>query len=112
MLCEVDYYLELFFESPAAEIYPEGLCCLQKVLHIIEKLVESPLTNYQVVSLQRLAATILQNTAFKLHDMYTNTKFGCVSDMLYIAMYYDIQIHRNCICYRDYKGLIGTISDV
>nr|XP_011448995.2 uncharacterized protein LOC105343365 [Crassostrea gigas] len=80
-----------------------------KILHTIEQLIGSPLSQYQVVSLQKHTATILQRTAFILHNMYTNTgvnkqvyiadkiscqmlklaaKFGFVSDMFYIAMYY------------------------
>nr|XP_022329881.1 uncharacterized protein LOC111128532 [Crassostrea virginica] len=74
-------------------------------------MIGSPLTQYQVVMVQRLTVTILQRTAFTLHNMYTNTglnkqmyiadrmscymlklaaKFGCISDMAYIAMYYYI----------------------
>ncbi|XP_052708191.1 uncharacterized protein LOC128183278 [Crassostrea angulata] len=78
-------------------------------LHRVEQLLGLPLTQYHIVMLQKLTATILQCTAFMLHSMYTNTgsnkqlfivdkvacrfvklsaKFGFVSDMLYIAMYY------------------------
>nr|XP_011415117.1 uncharacterized protein LOC105319315 [Crassostrea gigas] len=81
----------------------------EKYLHRVEQLLGLPLTQYHIVTLQKLTATILQYTAFILHRMYTNTgsnkqlyivdkvacrlmklgaKFGFVSDMLYIAMYY------------------------
>ncbi|XP_052685879.1 uncharacterized protein LOC128165414 [Crassostrea angulata] len=76
----------------------------------VEQLIHSPLTQQQVLILQRLTTFILQHTAFILNNMCTNTsvnkhmyiadkmschmlklaaKFGCVSDMLYIAMYYN-----------------------
>nr|XP_022287810.1 uncharacterized protein LOC111100341 [Crassostrea virginica] len=80
-----------------------------KYLHTIELMIGEPLTQYQVLTLQRITATILQSTVFTLHNMYTNTglnkqiystdrmschmlklaaKFGCISDMMYIAMFY------------------------
>ncbi|XP_034322923.2 uncharacterized protein [Magallana gigas] len=79
------------------------------ILHTVEQLIGSPLSQYHVISLQKHVATILQSTAFILHNMCTNTgvnkqvyivdkmsrhmlklaaKFGLVPDMLYIAMYY------------------------
>ena len=72
-------------------------------------MIGEPLTQYQVLMLQRITANILQITAFTLHNMYTNTdpnkqmyiadrmaghmlklaaKFGFVSDMMYIATFY------------------------
>nr|XP_011414756.2 uncharacterized protein LOC105319054 [Crassostrea gigas] len=85
-----------------------NICGFTKVIHTLEELVHTPLSQYQVVTLQHLTAFALESTAFVLHNMYTNTvnkqmyiadkqschmlklaaKFGCVSDMLYIAMYY------------------------
>ncbi|XP_052691133.1 uncharacterized protein LOC128169002 [Crassostrea angulata] len=80
-----------------------------KYIHIIEQLVESTLTHYQAVMLQRITAFIFQSISFILHNEYIHTgvnkqmyiadklschmlklaaKFGCISDMLYIAMYY------------------------
>ena len=78
--------------------------------HSVEQLIRSPLTQYQIIMLQKHTASILQTAAFKLHDMYTNrsevnkhmyiadrmscymlklaAKFGIVSDLLYIAMHY------------------------
>eukprot|EP00105_Crassostrea_gigas_P009475 XP_011424439.1 PREDICTED: uncharacterized protein LOC105326238 [Crassostrea gigas] len=81
----------------------------EKYLHTVEQLLGLPLTQYHIVMLQKLTATILQRTTLILHSMYTYTgsnkqlyivdkvacrlmklaaKFGFVSDMLYIAMYY------------------------
>ena len=79
-----------------------------KSLHTIEQLIRSTLSQYQLVTLQNLTASILQGTAFTLHNMYTDTglnkrmyfadrmschmlklttRFGCISDMVYIAMF-------------------------
>nr|XP_011428581.1 uncharacterized protein LOC105329110 [Crassostrea gigas] len=78
-------------------------------LLVIEQLICLPLNSYTIIMLQKLTATVLQYTAFVLHDKYIdkndnkNTyirdrnalnllrlsmKFGYVSDMLYIAMFY------------------------
>ena len=79
-------------------------------LRTVENLLRSPLTQCQVIMLQKLTATILQRSAFILHDMNTKTarvnkhiyisdriscymlklaaKFGYVSDLLYFAIYY------------------------
>ncbi|XP_022342099.2 uncharacterized protein LOC111135913 [Crassostrea virginica] len=79
-------------------------------LHTVEQLIRSPLTQCQIISLQKLTSTILQTSAFMLCDMYTDAsggnkqmyiadkrscymlklaaKFGFVSDLLYIAMYF------------------------
>eukprot|EP00105_Crassostrea_gigas_P003596 XP_011416501.2 PREDICTED: uncharacterized protein LOC105320313 isoform X1 [Crassostrea gigas] len=82
----------------------------EKYLHAVEQLLSLPLTQYHIVMLQKLTASIFQHSAlFILHNMYSYTgsnkqlyivdklschmlkltaKFGYVSDMLYIAMYY------------------------
>ncbi|XP_062572168.1 uncharacterized protein LOC134234125 [Saccostrea cucullata] len=78
-------------------------------LHTIEHMISSPLlTQYQFLKLQRLTANVLRGTAFILRmETYTNknklryrvdkmschmlklaAKFGCITDMMYIAMYY------------------------
>ncbi|XP_052674427.1 uncharacterized protein LOC128156363 isoform X1 [Crassostrea angulata] len=109
MRCEVDYDVELVKESFKQAAHPEDLFVLTKFIHTIEQLVDSPLTHYQLVPLRILTASSFQCTAFQLQNMYTNTgvnkqmyiadkvschmlklavKFGCVSDMLYTAMYY------------------------
>nr|XP_022305592.1 uncharacterized protein LOC111112406 [Crassostrea virginica] len=88
---------------------PKSLDHCIKYLHTIELMIGEPLAQYQVLMLQRITITILQSTAFTLHNMYTNTglnkqmyiadrmschmlklaaKFGCISDMMYIAMFY------------------------
>ncbi|XP_065945016.1 uncharacterized protein [Magallana gigas] len=90
-------------------ILPRDLCQITKVINTIEQLIESPLSHYQVVVLQKLTSYILYSTAFLLQNMYTYSsvnkqmyiadkqsyhmlklaaKFGYVSDTLYIAMYY------------------------
>ena len=72
-------------------------------------MIGSPLTKYQVVMVQTFTVTIFQRTAFTLNNMYTNTgfnkqmyiadrmscnmlklaaKFGFISDVAYIAMFY------------------------
>ncbi|XP_052684407.1 uncharacterized protein LOC128164536 [Crassostrea angulata] len=104
---EVDYDIELF--NTMFTNVGSGKHRYIKAIHTIEQCVDSHLTHCQVVTLQRLTASALQRIAFILHNMYTNTgvnkqmyiadkmsyhmlklaaKFGCVSDMLYIAMYY------------------------
>ncbi|XP_034327869.2 uncharacterized protein [Magallana gigas] len=103
MRSEVDYDVELV--KATSYIAESSTNSHNKYIHIIEQLVESPLTHYQAVILQRLTAFIFQITAFTLHNICVNkqmyiadklschmlklaAKFGCVSDMLYIAMYY------------------------
>ncbi|XP_052690659.1 uncharacterized protein LOC128168493 [Crassostrea angulata] len=103
MRSEVDYDVELVNEFSIIAVTRTN--SHNKAIHLIEQLVESPLTNYQAVTLQRLTAFIFQITAFTLHNICVNkqmyiadklschmlklaAKFGCVSDMLYIAMYY------------------------
>ncbi|XP_052690658.1 uncharacterized protein LOC128168492 [Crassostrea angulata] len=103
MRSEVDYDVELVNET--SYIIVTRTNSHNKYIHIIEQLVESSLTHYQAVTLQRLTAFIFQIIAFTLHNICVNkqmyiadklschmlklaAKFGCVSDMLYIAMYY------------------------
>nr|XP_022308613.1 uncharacterized protein LOC111114553 isoform X1 [Crassostrea virginica] len=79
-------------------------------LQVVHQLIRSPLPQYQITTLQKLTASILHSTAFSLHEIYSSTsvvnkhmyiadkmscymlklaaKFGFVSDMLYIALYY------------------------
>jgi hypothetical protein len=78
-------------------------------LNIVEQLTTSPLTQHQVALLQVHTASFLHSAAFILHNTYNNTtknklvytvdrmschmlklaaKFQCISDRLYIAMYY------------------------
>ena len=112
LISEVLIDRELF-----VEIYGKGAILLTNLndcveyLHTIEQFIGSPLTQYQILMIQTVTANTLQSSAFMLHDMYckTNTprcnkqvyiadkgscymlklaaKFGCVSDLLYNAMY-------------------------
>nr|XP_034317637.1 uncharacterized protein LOC117686569 [Crassostrea gigas] len=80
-----------------------------KALLVIEQLTCLPLNSYTIIMLQKHTATILQCTAFVLHNKYIDKndnkyiyirdkkachmlrlsmKFGYLSDMLYIAMFY------------------------
>ncbi|XP_062613755.1 uncharacterized protein LOC134275489 [Saccostrea cucullata] len=77
-----------------------------RYLHTIEQMIGSPLlTQYQVIWLQNMTARVLQYTAFIIPDTPDNklsyradkmschmlklaAKFGCITYMLYIAMYY------------------------
>nr|XP_022310281.1 uncharacterized protein LOC111115736 [Crassostrea virginica] len=110
MISECDHDKELFKEIDCNTSYsPQNLDQCIKYLHTIELMIGEPLTQYQVLVLQRSTANILQGTAFTLNNMYTNTclnkqmyiadrmschmlkltaKFGCISDMMYIAMFY------------------------
>nr|XP_022305144.1 uncharacterized protein LOC111112110 [Crassostrea virginica] len=110
MISECDHDKELFQGIDCnTSHFPKNLDHCIKYLHTIELMIGEPLTRYQVLMLQRTSATILQSTAFTLHNMYTNTglnkqmyiadrmschmlklaaKFGCISDMMYIAMFY------------------------
>ncbi|XP_065941682.1 uncharacterized protein [Magallana gigas] len=80
-----------------------------KCLIIVQHLILSPLTEYQNIKLQKVTVNIFQHMAFILKNMQTNTsgnkeiyvadknssyilklaaKFGFVSDLLYVAMFY------------------------
>ncbi|XP_065941360.1 uncharacterized protein [Magallana gigas] len=80
-----------------------------KCLVAVQHLIASPLTEYQNIKLQKVTANMFQQMAFILKNMQTNTsgnkeiyvadkkicyilklaaKFGFVSDLLYIAMFY------------------------
>ncbi|XP_078322104.1 uncharacterized protein LOC111112405 [Crassostrea virginica] len=110
MISECDLDKELFNEIVSNTSFsPQNLDHCVKYLHTIELMIGEPLTQYQVLVLQRSTANILQSTAFTLHNMYTNTglnkqmyiadrmschmlklaaKFGFISNMMYIAMFY------------------------
>ncbi|XP_052703097.1 uncharacterized protein LOC128179633 [Crassostrea angulata] len=104
LLSEIDLDAELLKDPTPFTIFPEGLT---KAMHTIEQLLELP--HYQTVTLQTLTVSIFQSLAFIALNKCTNTgvnkqmyiadkmschmllratKFGCISDMLYIAMYY------------------------
>nr|XP_022329799.1 uncharacterized protein LOC111128479 [Crassostrea virginica] len=110
IMSECDIDAELFTEVFMNDsLTTENLDRCIELLYTIGRMIGSPLTQYQVVMVQRLTATILQRTAFTLHNMYTNTglnkqmyiadrmschmlklaaKFGFISDMAYIAMFF------------------------
>ncbi|XP_034317673.2 uncharacterized protein [Magallana gigas] len=93
-------------------IRDEDLTCLHhcmKCLITVQHLIASPLTECQIIKLQTHTADIFKNIAFILKNMQINSsdnkhtyiadqmslhmlklaaKFGFLSDMLYIAMYY------------------------
>ncbi|XP_052696821.1 uncharacterized protein LOC128175327 [Crassostrea angulata] len=123
LISEAEFDVELFVEILSNHsLNTSDLQRCMKFLHTVEQLIGSPLSQYQVVSLQKHTATILQCTAFILHNMYTNTcvnkqvyiakkmschmlklgaRFGFVSDMLYIAMY-----HYKTLRYREALSVI------
>ncbi|XP_052697759.1 uncharacterized protein LOC128175910 [Crassostrea angulata] len=110
LISEAEFDVELLGEIYSNETQQTSdLQRCMKILHTVEQLIGSPLSQYQVVNLRKYTATLLQCTAYILHNMYTNigvnkqvyivdkischmlklaAKFGCISDMLYIAMYY------------------------
>ncbi|XP_056016609.1 uncharacterized protein LOC125673972 [Ostrea edulis] len=110
LVSEVEFDEEIF---PGVDriglILPLNLFFSMKYLNTVDQLTVSPLTQYQVLMLQVLTAFILHSAAFILQNMYSNTTknklmyiadrmschmlkltatFGCISDRLYIAMYY------------------------
>ncbi|XP_022304301.2 uncharacterized protein LOC111112842 isoform X2 [Crassostrea virginica] len=123
MISECDHDKELFIQIYLnTSCSPQNLDHCIKYLHNIELMIGEPLTQYQVLTLQRSTANILQSTAFTLHNTYTNTgrnkqmyiadrmsclmlklaaKFGFISDMMYIAMFY-------CKTFRFRKALYIT----
>ncbi|XP_022297498.2 uncharacterized protein LOC111107652 [Crassostrea virginica] len=112
LISEVQLDRELFNEIYIRDAVPQNINvpkCI-KYLIVVEQLIRSPLRQFQVPMLQKRTATVIQTSAFALHEMYTNTsgdnkqmyiadkkscymlklaaKFGYVSDLLYIAMYF------------------------
>ncbi|XP_062578695.1 uncharacterized protein LOC134240634 [Saccostrea cucullata] len=114
VLLEVDLFNELCHNDlPTPDLHQ----CM-RFLTVVEKLIMLPLTHYQILMLQRFTVSILQNTAFTSHNFLAafvpfniNTssalnkqvymkykalsymlklasKFGCISDMLYLAIFY------------------------
>ncbi|XP_062578691.1 uncharacterized protein LOC134240631 [Saccostrea cucullata] len=112
VLFEIDLFDELYGRSlPTIDLNK----CM-RFFNAVEKLIFSPLSQYQILMLQKLAVTILQKTAYMLYNLtvfapfkgYTSSivnkqvylaykasshmlklaaKFGCISDLLYIAMF-------------------------
>nr|XP_022297549.1 uncharacterized protein LOC111106950 [Crassostrea virginica] len=109
IMSECDIDVELFKEVFRNDSVTTKTLDLCTPLNTMGRMIGSSLTQFQVVMVQKLAATILQSTAFTLHNMYTNTglnkqmyiadrmscnmlklaaKFGCISHMAYTAMYH------------------------
>ncbi|XP_078321827.1 uncharacterized protein LOC111111556 [Crassostrea virginica] len=116
LISEVMLDQELFYEmSSISFFYPNLQWCIEN-LNTLEHLMRSPLSQHQLIILQKCTSIILQITGLLLNDIYTNTsggnkqmyiadkrscymlklaaKFGCISDLLYIAMYF-YQTFRN-----------------
>ena len=98
---------ELFSEINAqdAYVFTNDLYRSVEIFHIIEQLIETPLTQYQTAMLQKHAVTIIQWAAFMLHNtikpnevcnrfdipchmLKVAAKLGLVSDNAYLAIYY------------------------
>jgi hypothetical protein len=99
----------MFREIYEHSLSPSDIYTTMKHLNSVEQLTVSPLTPYQVVLLQQFTASLLCNAAFELQNTFSNTsknklvyivdkischmlkltaKFGCISDRLFLAMYY------------------------
>ncbi|XP_062601283.1 uncharacterized protein LOC134262997 [Saccostrea cucullata] len=109
---------DLFHELSRNSIAASELYHCTRFFSAVEKLIILPLTQYQVLLLRMFTATVLQSTAFILYKFSTGfapfkiksssvlnkqvylankefsymlklaSKFGCISDMLYLAMFY------------------------
>ncbi|XP_061192744.1 uncharacterized protein LOC133200946 [Saccostrea echinata] len=109
MTSEVDFDTELFSDMVMFDLRNADFQHCLKYLQKIEELVGLPLTKYKVVRLQSITASVFQLTAFMMHKKYVDTgvnkliyiadkvscymlklgaKFGFISDMLHLAMYY------------------------
>ncbi|XP_061188882.1 uncharacterized protein LOC133197058 [Saccostrea echinata] len=111
LISEIEFDLELFTEIRLNDaMFILNLHHCMKYLQTVEQLIQSPLTQFQIVMLQKRTATFLQRLAFILHNlnsthlstnklMYVTYKMcrlmlivaahlGYVSDMLYIATYF------------------------
>ncbi|XP_062576806.1 uncharacterized protein LOC134238704 [Saccostrea cucullata] len=108
---KADFDVKLFIEIERTDCLPvlnEERCIRYLQCNIIEQTITNPLTQYQIIVLQTLTHSVLQNLAFMLHRnthtqenklMYRAdkitchilkfaAKFGCISDMLYVVLYY------------------------
>ncbi|XP_065936912.1 uncharacterized protein [Magallana gigas] len=126
MRYEVDFDLELVQQCLSINIDITDLPLHLQAIKIVEQLVNSPLHQYQDAILRKLSSSFFKNTAFILHNMYTMgvvnkhvyianrisclmlklaARFGCISNMLYIAMYY-----YNTLRYRKALSVIEIIK--
>uniref|UniRef100_K1QQ61 Uncharacterized protein C3orf59 n=1 Tax=Magallana gigas TaxID=29159 RepID=K1QQ61_MAGGI len=109
IVTEVELYLAIR-KSLCNRHTPCPYLCMKSLI-TVQHLIASPLTAYQIITLQKHTAGILKDIAFSLKNMHTNSsdnkhtyiadkislhmlklaaKFGFLSDMLYIALYYYI----------------------
>ncbi|XP_062572786.1 uncharacterized protein LOC134234756 [Saccostrea cucullata] len=110
LISEAEFDTELLHEIDKHDALPTpNLETCMRYLHTTEQMIDSLLlTQYQVTMLQKLTAYDLQKSAFILQmETYTHknklryradkmscymlklaAKFGCITDMMYIAMYY------------------------
>ena len=112
LLSEVELDIHLFKEIFASNISHRfvDLCVCLDYLEVVEQMLYSPYSEIQILMLQNLMVTILQSSAFRIHNMQFPTsdcnrdryssdrmlrnmlnlaaRFGCPTDLLYIAMYY------------------------
>ncbi|XP_062570655.1 uncharacterized protein LOC134232682 [Saccostrea cucullata] len=83
LISEFAFDVEIFRElCHRGELYPHDLPSCMMHLHAMEKLIGSPLTQYQVVILQKLTSTILQRTANIIHNMVRHTGVNKKSTLL------------------------------
>ncbi|XP_062572649.1 uncharacterized protein LOC134234589 [Saccostrea cucullata] len=127
LIPEIDFDQKLYHEMQRNNMIRKlDIQRCMKYLHTIEQMIGSPLvTQYQVLKLQELTANVLQQTAFILYmETYTHlnkmsyrvgkmscymlkiaAKFGFITDMMYIAMYY-----YNTLRYIEALSIIGMIK--
>ncbi|XP_062579459.1 uncharacterized protein LOC134241418 [Saccostrea cucullata] len=128
LLSEAEFDANLFSEMQHLDIANnvDIQSCMMS-LHTIEQMIGLlSITHYQILVLQQRTAEILQKTAFILHmETYTlknklkyrsdkmscqmlklSAKFGFISDMLYIAMYY-----YKTLRYKEALSIIEMIKD-
>ncbi|XP_062611211.1 uncharacterized protein LOC134273060 [Saccostrea cucullata] len=107
---EFEIDLTLFNCITCEDVYGiANLLRCMKCLRAVEQLINTPLTPYHVATLQKHTTSIFHEIAFILNNMYIKAcrnkmvyiadrmshrilkltgKFGCTSDMVYMAMYY------------------------
>ncbi|XP_062615579.1 uncharacterized protein LOC134277280 [Saccostrea cucullata] len=123
LISEDEYDLELFKQ---ASFYDCTINCINlyyrmKYLNLIEQLITYPQTQPRFAVLQKLTVIILRKNAFEIsfntsgnkklyivdrmscHMLKLAAKFGCISDMLYIAIYY-----YRTLRYQDALKVINT----
>ncbi|XP_062600259.1 uncharacterized protein LOC134261879 [Saccostrea cucullata] len=109
LINRVLFDLNLFRELYLSDLPVDNLQSCIRFLNAVEKLIILPLTQNQVLILRRFTSHVLQNTVFAQCKLYTTSavnkqaymtnktyshmlklaaKFGCISDMLFIAMFY------------------------